>query len=401
MSPTKPGLHHTGTPNLYLQVSVNKNTGKIRRSWIYRYKSVMGTTRSMGLGSFKAISLKTAKELAEQQAKIRLFPREDHEFIQDPILNRKRARRLAKEQFTQSMKLSLKQVTEEFLEANGKNWSDSYIQKWKRMFEQHLYDGVSKTPSSDITKDQVIAALKPVFKNTPRQAKILQEHLQVVFDWCIHKGYCQTNPAKWEGNLEFEFKNHVRISVQHMASLKYQDAPTFFKALQTKKTTVSAALQLILLTAVRSGEATNARWDEFDLENKVWTIPANRMKMKKEHKVPLSDAVMVVLSGLYLSPVQPDPAYRQVVFPGRKPNQPVSDTSLRLLKNTLGYKNITIHGLRATFRTWANEQTSYPHEVKEASLAHQIPSAVERAYVRDTLFDKRKDLLREWAQYLQ
>lgn len=401
MPPTKSlktlpvGLHNVGTPNLYLQVSVNKNTGKIRRSWIYRYKSAFGWTRSMGLGSFKAISLKTAKELAEEQAKVRQLVTEN---VEDPIDNRRRARRLAKEKYALSVKISLKQVTEEFLENNGAQWSDSYTQKWRRMFERHLHQ-LNQTHVHDIGKTDVISALSPIFKNTPRQGKILQEHLETVLNWCVHKGYITTNPAKWKANLAFEFKNHGH-KTEHMKSLPYKDAPAFWNKISQTDSVPSRAIRFIMLTAVRSGEATNATWDEFDLENKVWTIPASRMKMKKEHKVPLSDAAVALLKQLTQKNAHTNEKNMNIyVFPGRKPNEPISDTSLRLLKNTLNYKNITIHGLRATFRTWADEQTSYPHEVKEAALAHAIPSATEKAYVRGSLFEKRKQLLDEWAAY--
>ena len=383
------GLHHTGTPNLYLQVTKNKKTGKIRRSWIYRYKSVLGTTRSMGLGSFKAISLATAKELAEQQAKVR---QQVTQYLEDPIQRRKWERLAAKERAQQEKQIpTLEQATNEYLEQNGKNWSDLYIQKWKRGFQQHL-DPILNDIVTTLTKDQVIAALKPVFKSAPRQGKIIQQHLETVLSWCIHKQYRELpNPAEWKNNLEFEFKN-AQSRTEHRASLNYKDAPAFYKRLEAKGTVSAEAMRFIMLTATRLSEAINATWDEIDLDNRIWTIPANRMKMKKEFKVPLSDEAIALLADMG----KPISGY---IFKGQNPYEPIHESSLRRLKDELN-KEITIHGLRATFRTWCDEQTHYPHEIKEAALAHAIPSATERAYVRTTMFDKRRDLMNQWSTYI-
>jgi integrase len=183
--------------------------------------------------------------------------------------------------------------------------------------------------------------------------------------------------------------------VKHRAALDYAEMPAFMERTKTWDAVAARALTLLILTATRTGEILLAEWTEFDLETGLWLIPAERMKMKKAHAVPLSDAALTLLKPLY------DQRTSQFVFPGQKPNRPLSNMAILMLFRRHGVENVTAHGMRSTFRNWAHDLTSFHPKIAEQALAHRNPDRVEAAYLRSTAFQKRAQLMQAWATYCE
>jgi integrase len=219
--------------------------------------------------------------------------------------------------------------------------------------------------------------------------------IEAVLDWARVHGYRNgENPARWKGHLDHLLPARSKLRrVKHLAALPYSEIGAFMAALRERSDVTAAALQFVILTATRTSEARAATWDEIDFKAKTWTIPPERMKGRKEHRVPLSAAALELLKQLHQSRIG------DFVFAGKKPGQPLSDKAMTMLLWRLGRRDITTHGFRSTFRDWAAERTSYPNHVAEMALAHAVPSAVEAAYRRGDLFDKRRKLMEAWGDY--
>jgi len=216
-----------------------------------------------------------------------------------------------------------------------------------------------------------------------------------VLDWAKVRGYrTGENPARWRGHLDHLLPAKAKVrKVEHHAALSYARIGAFLAALRKQNGIAARALEFLVLTATRTGETLGATWDEVDMGAKLWTIPAGRMKAGKEHRVPLSDAALGVLQQMH------DIRHGDYVFPGGRDHRPLSEMSLLMLLRRMGHGDITAHGFRSTFRDWAAERTTFAREVAEMALAHAIPSAVEAAYRRGDLFDKRRKLMDAWAAY--
>ena len=208
-------------------------------------------------------------------------------------------------------------------------------------------------------------------------------------DWAKARGFRQgENPARWRGHLDILLAPRARVRrVRHHAALPYGELPGFLLKIRQRDAVAARALEFAILTATRTGEVLGARWYEIDLENKIWTVPASRMKTKREHRVPLSAAALAVVKWLK--------AIRQndFVFPGERRNRPLSNMSMLMMLRRIGREDLTVHGFRSTFRDWAAEQTNFPREVAEAALAHVIADRTEAAYRRGDLFEKRRSLM--------
>ena len=203
------------------------------------------------------------------------------------------------------------------------------------------------------------------------------------------------NPARWKGHLEHVLPNGGQVAkVEHHPALPYQDMPGFIAKLRTRQGAAASALLFAILTAARTNEVVGARWSEVDLKNKTWTVPAERMKAGKAHKVPLSDQPVALLRALYR-----DGHGDGFLFIGSRPGAALNAKALHRLLARMG-EAVTVHGFRSSFRTWAAEQTNFPREVGEQALAHIISDKVEAAYKRTTLFDKRRQLMAAWAKYV-
>jgi integrase len=238
--------------------------------------------------------------------------------------------------------------------------------------------------------------LQPVWSAIPETASRLRGRIENILDAAKAKGLMTgDNPARWRGHLKSLLPARQRLTRGHHAALPYDDLPAFMAALRARQSLAALALEFVILTASRSGEVLNARWTEFDLAKAVWTIPASRMKAGQEHRVPLSARALAILKALHQSRTG------EFVFPGNRTDKPLSSMAMAMQLRRMNRANITVHGFRSTFRDWASEQTSFPHETCEHALAHRISDKAEAAYRRGDQFDKRRKLMDAWTQWCE
>jgi integrase len=237
--------------------------------------------------------------------------------------------------------------------------------------------------------------LDPIWAEKPDTAGRVRGRIESILDWARALGYRQgENPARWRGHLDnlLTRKSKVRRVVHH-AALPYEEIGAFMTELRGIEGPAARALEFTILTAARTAEVIRARWQEFDLAEELWTIPPERMKSGREHRVPLSGAALAVVNARH------DKREGDYVFPGIRPGRPANDQAMSLLLRRMGRADLTVHGMRGCFATWAAERTNYPFEVREMALAHTVGDAVVRAYQRTDLFDRRRKLMEEWAAY--
>ena len=369
-----PGFHGDGG-NLYLQVSP---TGT--KSWVLRYQ-IAGRQRWMGLGPLELVSLSDARKRA-LAARLKLL-----EGI-DPIEEKRAARRAAGDAVT------FKEAAERYIAAHEKSWKNPvHRAQWTSTLTAYAYPTLAKTPVDAITVGHVIKVLEPIWSTKSETASRVRGRIELVLDWASARGYRQgDNPARWRGHLDKLLPPKSRVAkVKHHAALPYGDLPDFMVALEGQEGVGARALAFTILTAARTGETIGATWDEIDLDAKCWTVPAERMKAEKEHRVPLSKQALGILKAL--------PREGEYVFPGGKAKRPLSNVAMLAVLRRMGRGNITTHGFRSTFRDWAAERTSYAAEVAEMALAHTVADKVEAAYRRGDMFEKRRRFMQDWATF--
>jgi integrase len=375
----KRGLHHDGH-GLYLQVTEGG-----QRSWVYRYM-LAGRAREMGLGPLHTVSLKQARERARSARLLKL------DGI-DPI-ERKRAERAAR-QAADAKSKTFAQCVDDYFRDHANTWSARYRSDWMSSLRQHAIPVLGPLPIAAIDTPLVLKALRLIWNEIPETASRVRNRIETVINWATAHHYRSgDNPAQWNGRLEHPLPTRRKVApVKHFAALPYVKIASFMARLRTETSAAAACLQFIALTCARLSEAIGATWDEVDLANKVWVVPASRMKGGKEHRVPLSDVALAVLKEMQ--------AIRRsdYVFPGHKEGRPVGDNSVWRLAKRAAESNITVHGLRATFRIWAAERTSFSSEVAEAALAHAVPDAVVACYKRTDFFDRRRKLMEQWGVF--
>jgi integrase len=373
----RPGMYADGG-SLYLRVAEGGS-----KQWIFRY-TVNGRNRDMGLGPVHTLTLAEARERATEARKLRL------DGI-DPIAN-KRAR-VAALRAADAKAKTFADCVKGFIEDNESSWTSvKHRRQWETSLIKYTYPILGSLPVAAIDTPLVLRVLKPIWDAKRETASRLRGRIENVLGWAtVHHYRSGDNPARWNGLLEHALPAVVKGD--HHAALPYTQVASFMQALRKDTGIVARALEFITLTAVRLGEATGATWDEIDLEAKTWTIPASRMKADQEHRVPLSDAAISVLKTVR------EIRQSDYVFAGFKHGRPIGGDALRELIKKLAGADVTVHGLRSTFRDWAAEQTNVQREVAEVALAHAIPDAVEAAYRRGDLFDKRRKLMGAWAAY--
>lgn len=386
-----------GVPGL--SISVNGRGGK---SWVLR-ATINGKRHDLGLGSYGEVSLADAREQARKL-------RSDIRNGIDPIAV-KRAEKLAREQQTARSK-TFRDVAEAYF-ASGKLNQISNAkarQQWPSTLSTYVFPFIGDKRLSDLTKHDIKAALDPIWLSKPETAKRVKDRIAKIIDWAIASGLCEgPNVAAWKGNLDQLMPAIRRSAKRKMPAIQIEEVPEWFATLE-KKTTISAlALRLLTLTATRSQEIRGAVWAEFDLRNNVWTIPASRMKANREHRIPLSKAAVELIGTL----AKFDGT--DLVFPGKN-NKEMSDMTLgkvmkqldkereqsgksRFLDRVSGLPGVP-HGLRSTFSDWAAETTNYQREMVELSLAHSVGTAVEQAYRRGDMLEKRRKLMDDWAKHI-
>ena len=242
----------------------------------------------------------------------------------------------------------------------------------------------------------MVKVLKPIFERTPETGRQTRYRIEYVLDYATTLGMREgDNPARWRGHLKTLFGTTKRETKKHFAAMPYSQIPEFMTDLRERDAMAALALEFTILTCARTSETLEAQWPEINFDDGLWTVPAARMKMKREHAVPLSDRVLEILNELYPNRTS-DKGY---VFPGARPNRPLSNMSMNMLLRRMKIENATTHGFRSTFRDYAGDCTSFSREVAEAALSHAVGGAVERSYRRSDALEKRRALMQSWADY--
>lgn len=389
----KPGKYGDGG-NLYLDVKKPgakalemKKPGS--KSWLFRYMTKR-IAHDMGLGAYgkRDVSLVEARDRAADYRKL-LRNRID------PIEERDRL-----EAAGEKNNISFKEAAEACIKVKQLEWkSPKSPQQWHNTLRDYVYPIIGHKPVRQIDLTAVLKCLQPVWETKTETASRVRGRVEAVLDWATVKGYrTGDNPARWKGNLDQLLGKPGKVAaVRHHAALPYEQLPAFITKLQRQPGVAAQAVLLAILTAVRSSEARGATWDEIDLDAGLWTIPKERMKAGRGHRVLLSTAAVQLLQAM--QPLrQTDNDY---IFPGLKRNRPLSDQALTKTLRRMGVDKTqaTVHGFRSSFRDWVAEKTHVPAEVAEMALAHKVANQVEAAYRRGDLLEKRRKLMESWAQY--
>ena len=364
-----PGRHGDGR-GLFLYV---KPAGT--RSWVLRYQS-QGRRHDLGLGAYPEVTLATARERAIEARRMITEG-------QDPIAKRKQAKHK-----------TFKDATLELIESKRPGWKNAkHAAQWSSTLEAYVFPSLGRMQVGQIATNDVIGALKPIWNAKPETANRVRQRIEAVLDYASALGLrTGDNPARWRGHLDHLLPKPKKLrAVKHHPALPHAEIADFMSDLSARNGIASRALAFTILTAGRSGETRLAVWGEIDLKNKVWTIPAERMKAAKEHRVPLTDAAIALLG-------MPRGDGDLLFESDAKPGRPISDMTMTAVLKRMGRSDITVHGFRSTFRDWAGETTGFPREVIEAALAHGIKDKAEAAYARSDLFDKRRKLMEAWAK---
>ena len=374
---TKPGRFADGD-GLYLFVTKAGN-----RSWVFRYRDrTTGKLRDKGLGPVRHVTLERARELAREC-------RGDLLRGNDPIDLKRRE--LTAERLNRARRVTFANCVDRYIDAHNAGWRNAkHAAQWRNTLDTYA-SALMPLPVADIEVGQVLGAVEPIWSAKTETATRVRQRIEAVLDWATVRGYrAGENPARWRGHLQKLLPPPAKVKrVQHRAALPYAELPELMQTLGNVETIASAALRLQILTAARPGEATAAQWSEFDLDNGLWTVPGERMKAGREHRVPLAPPVVAMLRALQRT--------ADYVFPG-KPGKPITTAAtLKLLQTH--HPELSAHGFRSTFRDWAAERTAYPSEVVEAALAHTIKNKTEAAYRRTDLLERRAKLMADWARF--
>jgi integrase len=382
-----PAVLHDGN-GLYLRVAV---TGA--KAWVYRF-ALGGKRHDMGLGPYPLFGLAEARQKALEQRKLR------HEGA-DPLEN-KRAQ-WASQRMAAAKGRTFKEVAEEYIGRNQAGWRNAkHCKQWRSTLETYVFPKLGDLPVAAIDTGLVIQVLDEIWQEKTETASRVRGRIEMVLDAATVRGYREgPNPAAWKGNLAHTFPSRRKVRrVEHLAAMPFDEVPAFMVELRRRVGMAARALEFAILTAARTEEALGATWGEIGIESRVWTVPAPRMKAEREQRFALSSAAIAVLEVVRPLALQtdsrPDPA--APVFPGRRRALPLAEGAmLGVLKHMR--HDVTVHGFRSSFRDWAAERTSFPREVVEMALAHTIASAVERAYRRGDLLERRVQLMEAWARF--
>ena len=376
----KPG-HYGDGGGLWLQISRSGT-----KSWVFRY-TLNGKSREMGLGAVHTVSLAEAREAAQDKRKL------VHEGT-DPIEARNSHE--AQVRLEAAKAVTFDSCAEKYIAAHEAGWrNEKHIAQWRATLKTYAGPVFGSLPVQAVDTGLVMKVLEPIWTEKTETASRIRGRIESVLDWATTRGYRQgENPARWRGHLENLLPRPAKVSsVTHHAALPYAEVRAFMEALKGQEGIAGEALAFLILTATRTSETLGATWDEIDMDKRMWSIPAGRIKARREHRVPLSPPSMRILRKRLKERLN------NFVFPGGRPDQPLSNMALLAVLRRMKRYGITTHGFRSSFRDWCAEQTAYPREVAEMALAHAISDKVEAAYRRGDLFKKRQQLMEEWGRY--
>jgi integrase len=370
---------------LYLRV-----TPEGTKNWVLRFM-IDRRPRWMGLGPLALYGLQEARTKALDARRKR------HEGI-DPIAARRAER--ARQRLDAAKAVSFKQCAEAYISSHRAGWRNSkHAGQWGATLATYAYPVIGALPVQAVDTGLVLKVLEPIWTAKPETAGRVRGRLESILDFAKVRGERDgENPARWRGHLDKLLPAHSKVrQVEHHAALPYAELPAFLASLREQEGVAALALDFLVLTAARTGEAIGARWTEIDLLDKTWTVPAARMKARREHRVPLSARALAILDEMRLA--RDGNNGDAFVFPGGKAGKPLSNMAFLMLLRRMGHGDLTAHGFRATFKTWASDRSSFHNEIVEASLAHVIGGKVEQAYMRGDLFEKRRRLMAQWAAF--
>lgn len=372
----KAGRHGDGA-GLWLIVSQTN-----AKRWAYRY-TIAGKVSEIGLGSYPSVSLAEARFKAVEALRLSKSGK-------SPLEAKREAAR------ANARKPTFGEVADALIEAKAPEWRNAdHLQQWRMTLSEYAKPLRSKLVDEISTAD-VLEVLKPIWRKTPETASRLRGRIEAVLDAAKAQGYrTGENPAAWRGHLSHLLPKRQKLTKGHHPALPYEDVPAFIARLRDQKGLSALGLELQILTACRSGEMLGAVWEEIDLASKVWTIPAERTKAGKVHRVPLSGRALEILETLAAVRIN------EFVLPGNAKGKPLSKMAFEMLMRRMKVTDATPHGFRSSFRDWCGNETNFPRDVAEAALAHRISDATEAAYRRGDALEKRRALMCAWAAYCE
>ena len=382
----EPGTYEDGE-GLRLVV---KPTG--RKSWLLRFQ-LAGRRREMGLGSYPEVSLKNARLVASAKRR-HLTDGVDPLAARDQERAAEREAQRAKE----AKQLKFEVLATDYWIAHGGSWSAQWRKGWMRKLELYAFPHIGKLAAEQIETAHILKVLQPIWATKTRTADEVRGQIEQILDAAKARGLREgENPARWRGHLDNLLSRAEKKKArkrEHFAAMPWQDVPALMHRLKADSSAPSLAAQLLIMTSARSHMVRFARWDEFDLEARTWSLPDERMKMRVAFIIPLADEVINCIRGI------PRTEDNQFLFPGQGKSGVMHTNAIRTLLHDMGYKSITRHGFRSSFRDWAGECTHYPREVCEMALAHDQRDQTEGAYSRSDFLDKRRSLMADWAGFI-
>ena len=371
----KPGRHGDGS-GLWLVVSASG-----AKKWIFRFM-IAGKVTEMGLGGGDVPLAEARNRAATARALAKAG--------KNPIEARREAER------AERAKPTFGQCADEFIEAKGSEWRNpKHRAQWAMTLTKYAAP-LRDRPVDEIDTEAVLEVLQPIWLKTPETASRLRGRIEAVLDAARARGFIprnEANPARWRGHLDKLLPKRPALSRGHHAAMPYENVPAFIRRLWEREALAALALEFVILTAARSGEVLGARWDEIDTKANVWTIPPERMKAGREHRVPLCARAIEILERLA------EGRTNEFIFAGQRVGRPLSDMSMEMVLRRMGIGDATVHGFRSSFRDWAGNETHFQREVAEAALAHVVGDKAEQAYRRGDALEKRRALMDAWGRY--
>ncbi len=366
---TKPGLYGDGA-GLYLKVGDGGT-----KSWIYR------------LGAVHTVSLAEARDRAEDARKL----------VLDGIDPRQARQEVRVSAATAAARvITFDAAAARYIEAHTAGWKNNkHADQWRATLSTYASPVFGALPVAAVDVGMVMRVLEPIWSTKNETAHRVRGRVESVLDWAKAREYrTGENPARWKGHLDklLPARGKVR-KVKHHAALPYDQLPAFMRDLRSRYGVAALALEFAILTASRTSEVLGAQWQEVDIDSLTWTVPADRMKGGKLHRVPLPDRAVAIIEDMATD------KRGKFIFPGMKRDKPLSNMALLLLLRRMERGDLTAHGFRSTFRTWAAERTNFAREIAEVALAHDVGDETERAYQRGDLLDKRRRMMTAWAAF--
>lgn len=378
--------YHRCDHGLYLQV-----TKRGTKSWLFRYKSPLTSKqREMGLGPLSLVSLAAARELTIECRRQLLSGL-------DPLEERKQVKRA--QQLAQAKSITFQEAAENCIESKKPEWKNAkHAQQWSNTLTTYAYPIFGDIAVSDVDTDLVLKAIEPIWISKAETASRVRQRIETVLDWARARGYAEgENPARLRGHLDNILAKTAKVKrVKHHPAVPYKQISEFMEQLRERKGSSALALEFMILTAARTGEIRGAKWEEINLTTNVWTVPAERMKAGREHRIPLSKRAVAILMS-----IQSNRNPEEFVFSGWKAGTGLSDGSLLALMKKIAFGPYTPHGFRSTFRDWAAEEAhEFSNETAELALAHTIKNKGEAAYRRGDQLERRRELMAAWEFYV-